>query len=173
VICDPEEVGFGLHRMTPPALRGDFQDLTAWRQGVVEVLDLALRGQHGPVIAPMTVVRPAYFEEIMGTLRDRGHDVRHFALLAPREVVVERLRERGLGLGLRFESWAVRALDGCLEALSDARFAEHVDTANRSVSETADLVAASCGLTIRQDTDGPWRGKLRRAAVGVRHLRMP
>lgn len=25
VVCDPEEVGFGLHRMTPRPLRGDFQ----------------------------------------------------------------------------------------------------------------------------------------------------
>lgn len=33
VVCDPEHVGFGLHRMLPPALRGDFQDLAAWRQG--------------------------------------------------------------------------------------------------------------------------------------------
>lgn len=25
VVCGPEHVGFGLHRMPPPALRGDFQ----------------------------------------------------------------------------------------------------------------------------------------------------
>lgn len=39
IICDPELLGFGLHRMMPPTLRGDFQDLTAWRHGVYEVLD--------------------------------------------------------------------------------------------------------------------------------------
>ena len=33
VICDPEEVGFGLHRMTPRHLRGDFQDLPAGVKG--------------------------------------------------------------------------------------------------------------------------------------------
>lgn len=43
-VCDPERVGFGLHRMLPPALRGDFQDLPAWRQGVHDMLALALRG---------------------------------------------------------------------------------------------------------------------------------
>lgn len=42
VVCDPEHAGFGLRRMLPPELRGDFQDLASWRQGVVEVLDLAL-----------------------------------------------------------------------------------------------------------------------------------
>jgi hypothetical protein len=29
VVCDPEHVGFGLHRMLPPALRANFQDLQA------------------------------------------------------------------------------------------------------------------------------------------------
>jgi hypothetical protein len=53
VICDPEHPGFGLRRMLPPGLRGDFQDPRAWRQGVVEVFDLALTGHDGVVIAPM------------------------------------------------------------------------------------------------------------------------
>ena len=43
LICDPELLGLGLHRMLPPELRSDFQDFPAWRQGVFEVLDLALR----------------------------------------------------------------------------------------------------------------------------------
>src|SRR3954463_10089713 len=63
VVCDPEHPGFGLRRMLPPSLRGDFQDLASWRAGVVEVLDLALRKHNGPVIAPMTVINPDYFEE--------------------------------------------------------------------------------------------------------------
>lgn len=54
VICDPELLGFGLHRMMPAGLRGDFQDLAAWRHGVFEVLDLTLKGSTGPVIVPMT-----------------------------------------------------------------------------------------------------------------------
>jgi hypothetical protein len=43
IVCDPELLGFGLHRMMPPALRGDFQDLEAWRHGVYEVRDLPVR----------------------------------------------------------------------------------------------------------------------------------
>ncbi|MEU9357200.1 AAA family ATPase, partial [Streptomyces sp. NPDC048301] len=102
VICDPEHPGFGLHRMMPPGLRGDFQDLRSWRHGVREVLDLALRGHDsGPVIAPMTLVHGEYFEEIVGRLREEGHTVHHFALLAERATVLRRLRERGLVRGLR------------------------------------------------------------------------
>src|ERR1700678_1794702 len=94
LICDPEELGFGLHRMLPARLRGDFQDFPAWRQGVYEVLDLALRSVGGPFIVPMTLIEPGYFADIIGRLTDAGHDVRHFALLAEARVIERRLRQR-------------------------------------------------------------------------------
>ncbi|MFC8898838.1 AAA family ATPase [Streptomyces cinereoruber] len=181
VVCDPEHVGFGLHRMTPPGLRGDFQDLPAWRQGVYEVLDLALRRHPGVVIAPMTVVEPRYFEETVGRLRAAGHDVRHFALLAERATVLRRLRERGFGhavrvLGgkdapLRRESFAVSRLDLCLDRLRGEEFAEHVHTDRLTVPRVADRIAASAGLVLAPDTDGALRARLRRATVGARHIR--
>lgn len=172
VVCDPEHVGFGLHRMTPPALRGDFQDLPAWRQGVHDVLDLVLRKHDGVVIAPMTLVEPAYFEEIVVRLREEsGHDVRHFALLADRGTVLRRLRERPLGRGLRREGFAVRRLDHCLERLADPRFAEHIRTDRITVPEVADRIAASAGLRPLPNTDGPLRHRLRRTWTGLRHIR--
>ncbi|MFF8771178.1 AAA family ATPase [Kitasatospora sp. NPDC015120] len=182
VVCDPEEVGFGLHRMTPKPLRGDFQDLPAWRQGVFEVLDRTLARHRGTVIVPMTVTEPAYFDETVGRLRERGHDVRHFALLAERAEVLRRLRERGFGRAvqlvagkqapLRRESFAVSRLDHCLERLSGAGFGEHVHTDHLTVAEVADHLAASAGLALAPDTDGPLRARLRRAAVGARHIRL-
>ncbi|MFC9295835.1 AAA family ATPase [Streptomyces sp. NPDC057011] len=171
VVCDPEHVGFGLHRMMPAELRGDFQDLAAWRQGVFEVLDLVARRHPGPVLVPMTVTEPAYFAETVGRLREHGHEVRHFALLAERETVLRRLRERGLGRGLKRESFAVARLDGCLAALRAPEFAEHLATDRLTVSRVADRVAASAGLRLAPDTDGALRGRLRRALVGVRHIR--
>lgn len=181
VVCDPEYAGFGLQRMMPRRLRGDFQDLVAWRQGVVEVLDLVLRRHPGPVIAPMTLVEPGYFAEIVGRLRENGHDVRHFALLASRETVLRRLRERGLGHALAFvagdaplrrESFAVRKLDLCLERLRGPEFAEHVWTGERSVPRVAERIAESAGLSLTPSTDGAVRGRLRRALVGLRHIRL-
>ncbi|OLF08391.1 hypothetical protein BLA60_23530 [Actinophytocola xinjiangensis] len=182
VVCDPERVGFGLHRMMPRALRGDFQDLPAWRQGVFEVLDLVLAHHRGPVIAPMTLVEPAYFADIVGRLRERGHDVRHFALLATRETVLRRLRERGLGhllaavghadVALRRESFAVANLDRCLRRLAEPEFAEHLWTDDQTVPRVAERIAASAGLTLAPNTDSALRGRLRRAGVGLRHIRL-
>ncbi len=181
VICDPEHVGFGLHRMTPAPLRGDFQDLPAWRQGVFEVLDRALTEYAGVVIAPMTVVEPVYFRETVGRLRERGHDVRHVALLAERGTVLRRLRERGFGHALRFvagkdaplrrESFALSKLDGCLERLREAEFAEHLWTDHLTIPQVADQIAACSGLTLAPNTEGELRGRLRRAWTGATHIR--
>jgi hypothetical protein len=175
VVCDPEHIGFGLHRTLPARLRGDFQDLAAWRHGVYEVLDLALREHRGgPVIVPMTLVEPAYFTETVGRLRERhgAERVRHFALLARRETVLRRLTERGLGRGLKRESFAVAKLDLCLERLEGPEFAHHVRTDRLTVPEVADTVAAEAGLTLLPNRDGPLRHRLRRVRVGLAHLRM-
>ncbi|MEU2734617.1 AAA family ATPase [Streptomyces sp. NPDC059340] len=181
VVCDPEHAGFGLRRMLPPELRGDFQDLASWRQGVVEVLDLALGKHDGVVIAPMTVTNARYFEETVGRLTELGHDVRHFALLAERETVLKRLRERGFGhllqyvagkdAPLRHESWAVRQLDDCLERLREPEFAEHLWTDHTTVAKTADRIAVLAGLTLTPNKDGVVRGRLRRAWTGAKHIR--
>ena len=104
---DPEHLGSGIHRMLPRALRAGFQGFPAWRRGVREVLE-HLPGRHdGAVIVPMTLVEPVYFEQVVGALRDGGHDVRHVALPAGRETVLRRLRGRGplpggaAGVGVR------------------------------------------------------------------------
>jgi hypothetical protein len=75
VVCDPEHLGFGLHRMLPAAMRADFQDLQIWRSGVREILDMIARTHDGPVIVPMTLIDPGYFTQIVGRLRDDGHDL--------------------------------------------------------------------------------------------------
>jgi hypothetical protein len=69
-------VGYGLHNMTLPLLRTDFQDHAGLASGVYELLDVVLTRHAGTVIAPMTIVELLYFEE------KRGHDVWQSALLA-------------------------------------------------------------------------------------------
>ncbi|QVQ49991.1 AAA family ATPase [Spiractinospora alimapuensis] len=182
VVCDPEDVGFGLRRMMPRGTSPDFQEFPAWRQGVFEVLDRVLTTRKAPVIAPMTLVEPAYFEEIIDRLRHRGHTVRHVALLAERHTVLRRLNGRaggraaellaGRGAPLRWESFAVTKLDTCLERLAEPEFAEHVWTDGLTVAEVADRVAASAGLGLAPNTDGPLLGRLRRAWTSATHIRL-
>ena len=128
----------------------------------------------------MTVVRREYRDETVGRLRDRGHVVHHFALLADRATMLRRLRERNVGhalhvltgrAGPRRESFAVARLDECLERLADLAFAEHIRTDDISIARVADRIAASSGLTLTPDTDNAVRERLRRAWVGVKHIR--
>jgi hypothetical protein len=90
LVFDPEEVGFMLRDMVPPAPSGDFQDLPAWRLLVVETGRVLAQRYGQLVIAPMTVVDPGYAREIFGGLASYGVPVRHFFLKVP----AARLRER-------------------------------------------------------------------------------
>lgn len=169
VVCDPEHLGFGLRRMLPPALRTNFQELRSWRSGVHEVLDLAGRNHSGPVIVPMTLIDSGYFAEIVGRLREDGHDVRHFALLAERATVLRRLSRRRFGL--KPERWAVDNLDECLARLHEPQFAHHIHTDQQTVPQVADTIARIAALPITPDTDGPLRASVRRYATTFRHIR--
>ena len=179
LICDPELLGFGLHRMLPPQLRGDFQDFPAWRQGVYEVLDLTLRSAGGTVIAPMTLIDPAYFTEIIGRLTDAGHDVRHFALLADRRVIERRLRERaivhaiqrmrGQAVPLFRGTFAMSKLDLCLSRLSQREFATQLQTDHLTVPQVAEAIAASSGLELGRHRGSAVSNRIRLASRGLRH----
>jgi hypothetical protein len=171
VVCDPEHLGYGLHRMLPPALRTDFQDLPAWRTGVHEILDLAARNHDGPVIVPMTLTDERYFAQVVGRLRDDGHDVRHFALLADRATVLRRINRRSLGRGRSKDPWAVGRLDDGLARLREPMFARHVYTDQLTVPQVADTIARLAGLSVRPDTDGRLRAALRRYGTSARHIR--
>ena len=129
-VADPELLGFALHKMLPPAARGDFQDLPQWRTGVVATLRHAEAAHDGPVIVPMTLVRDDYFDEIVGQLRACGVDVRHYALTASPDTLRCRLRARLAYVGGRLlgrdETWAIQQIDRCVSALSDARYATNL-----------------------------------------------
>jgi hypothetical protein len=167
VVCDPEELGLGLRRMMPAGLRGDFQDLAAWRLGVIEVLDLLLGRHDGDVIVPMTVIERGYLREVLGALQ--GYQVRHYALLAERATVLRRLR--GRSLPLRPDRHAEGKLDLCLERLRGDEFAEHVWTDALTVAQVAERIAASAGLALAPDTGGALRARGRRTWITIKHIR--
>jgi len=170
VICDPEHLGYGLRRMTPPRLRGNFQDVRAWRQGTLEVLDLLLSRHEGHVIVPMTIIEPAYLAEILGPLREKGRQIRHFALLADRATILRRVRARSLPW--RRDTFAEGKIDECLDKLGHDEFAEHVRTDELTISQTADRIAAMAGLTLRPDSSNFLRARAHRTAVTIKHVRI-
>lgn len=92
VVYNPEDVGLMLWKWMPP--NGDFQHLPSWRELVVATA-LALRRHHSnTLIVPMSLVRGAYRDEILGGLGDAGEEVLHVFLAADAGVLRERLNAR-------------------------------------------------------------------------------
>ena len=170
VVCDPEHVGFGMRRMLPPALRGDFQDLPAWRMAVLDLLRLTLSASKVPVIVPMTIANIGYFDEVVGSLRTEGFDVHHFSLVAEPATVARRLNRRSLG-HLSPDTWAFDSLGYCLRQLRKPEFAEHVHTDHLTVAQVADAIAAAAGLELAPSTGGPAHAWLRQTGTSLRHIR--
>jgi hypothetical protein len=168
VVLDPEELGFALHKVKPRVLQtGDFQDLPLWREFTRKAIEDVARRFDGVIIVPMTLVVPEYFAEIMGPLRSAGLEVRHFSLLAPRAVVLNRLRTRRDGVN----SWGAQQLERCLNALEQPEFAEHINTDSKSISDVAEQIATHCGLTLLPNPTAKLALWLRRLKTQIRHIR--
>jgi len=174
-VADPELLGFALQRTLPPRTAGDFQDLPPWRSAVVDTLlhaDAVERGR-GLILVPMTIVRDDYFDEIVGGLRSRGVDLRHYTLVASAETLRRRLSTRiaFLRSGLRRETWAMQQIPRCVAALASSRYAIHVATDGRPTDDVVEWIAAHAGLNLEKPRLSPWRFQLRRLRVGLEHLR--
>ena len=139
LIFDPELVGFMLRKIVARELRpsADFQDLPLWRHLTRTTIHGLVTEYHRPVIVPMTLVNPVYFDEIVGALRRAGTDVHHVALMADPKTIRNRLLRR---LSLPTSAlWAFRQVDRCLAALQSREFEMQLPTDNMSV---ADIVTA-------------------------------
>lgn len=139
-LFDPEEVGFLLRRVLPTGLQTeDFQDLPLWRELVLRLIDTTAKAHPAPLIVPMTLVHPAYFEALVPVLR-QSHTLFHFALLARPETLYQRLAARGDGP----DSWPAQQISRCLQALRSPVFAQPIETDSRSVAMVSDLIVAAC-----------------------------
>jgi len=127
----------------------------------------------GPVLVPMTIVHDDYFDEIVGGLRSRGVDVRHYALLARPQTLRKRLRTRleFVRSGLRADTWAMQQIPRCVAALAHDRYGTHLDTDQRTTDEVVEWIAADAGLALHAPRPAPWRYQVRRLRVGIDHVR--
>ena len=92
-----------------------------------------------PLVVPMTVVEPAYFDETVGLLRRRGVTVHHFTLAASAKTIRRRLLWRLTAPWATW--WALRRVQRCTSALRSPLFATHVDAENRSLPDIVATIA--------------------------------
>lgn len=146
---DAERVGSVLRRtaglVRPGNRHGDHRDLPAWRAATVAAAARQARGAD-PLLVPMTMLRRGHLDEILGALRERGHEVRHVLLDVSAPVLVERV-EADDGAGAR--GWRLEDLGAYLTARRDLRpLGAVVDTDDLLADEVADEV---------QDLINGWR----------------
>jgi adenylylsulfate kinase-like enzyme len=88
---DPEYVGYILRKWVPGPESGDFQDIPLWRRLVAEFA-IGMSADYGrTLIIPMTLVNPAYRQEIFGLISKAGGRLLHVFLDVPPEEVRRRI----------------------------------------------------------------------------------
>lgn len=140
LVMDPEDIGRMLRKVAPAARRTtDFQDIPSWRRVTVATIESLLRDHPVPLVVPMTVVDPNYFDETVGRLRRAGITVHHYTLAAGPKTIRRRLLGR---VSVPWATcWALRRVQRCTSALRSPLFATHVDTEHRSVPDIAATIA--------------------------------
>ncbi|WP_058301965.1 AAA family ATPase [Gorillibacterium timonense] len=169
MVYDPEVAGYFLQKMIPKqAAEEDFQDYPMWREVTYSTLSYLNRSFKGVILVPMTLTEPLYFWETVGRLRKEGAEVHHVTLLASRETLQKRLKNRGDGA----KSWPAHQIDRCIEALGSDLFADHLETDLLTLEETAEAIATRLQLRLKTDERGAIRKRIGRWLVQLRHIRV-
>jgi hypothetical protein len=118
---DPEEVGYVLRKWVPAPDSGDFQDIPLWRKLVAEFA-VGMSAEYGrTLIVPMTLVNPAYRDEIFGLISKAGERVLHVFLDVPahelrRRIGAQVLCEDNREADESARAWRRRNVERCVAA---------------------------------------------------------
>lgn len=120
LVFDPEEIGYVVRSVVPPAPSGDYQDLPIWRRLTVAALLELRRSYHQTVIVPMTLVHPPYLEEILGSLHNSGERLLHIFLDINARLLRSRIDAQVLVpdpvRDQEIRRWRLKQVDRCLAA---------------------------------------------------------
>ncbi|MEU3224347.1 AAA family ATPase [Streptomyces sp. NPDC006976] len=150
LVYDPEHVGFLLRRIVEVP-DGDFQNIPLWRKQVASLARGLVEEYGRPVLAPMTVVRRQYADEIFDALDRAGVPVHHFFLDVPARVLEQRLDDRVVVPGdpERDEAarrWGKARIAECVAAVGSLREDTVVLDGELPTRELAGLVLERTGL---------------------------
>lgn len=177
-VYDPENVGYFLRKNAPEVCRTeDFQDVPLWREFNYETLKWMEGTYPGVILAPMTINRQQYFDEIIGRLVKDGVPVRHVILWAERETILRRLQIRNLRPRMMWrsvmkkESFAVKAIPRSLAFFASRPGEEKIITDSLTVDQVVEAVAARCGLALKEDRRSGLKRRLDRVGTLLGHIR--
>ncbi|MFD5785719.1 AAA family ATPase [Streptomyces sp. NPDC127037] len=150
LLFDPEDIGFVLRGIVEVP-EGDFQNIPLWRTQVASMAQGLVEGYGRPVLAPMTLVRRDYADEIFGALEEAAVPVHHFFLDVPAAVLEHRLDHRVVAPDdpERDEAarrWTKERIPECVAAVAGLREDTVLLDGELPTDELADLVLERTGL---------------------------
>lgn len=167
-VYDPENLGFFISKNIPLQTKmEDFQDYEIWRELNFSFIRYIENRYNGVLIIPMTIVNPEYFNEIIGSLRNHGIKIKHYTLMASKEILIKRLRSRGDGIN----SWGANQIDRCLQGLSSEVFESYINTEEMSIDDVVEKIALMSDIKLEPDNKGVLWKKLNRLRVKLKHIR--
>ena len=134
LLFDPEWIGFVIKRTWHRLVHySDYQDDPLWRRlTVLSIRALARTGR--PLVVPMSIWRPDYFQAIVGSLRHGPTPVHHVCLTASPATLHARLTGRDDAPG----SFAFQRIEPCVAAFQSPLFDLRLPTDDQTPD---DLVA--------------------------------
>ena len=147
-IYDPENAGDFIRRNTNGLFsEGDFQDIPLWREMNYKMLRMTAEKYDGIIIVPMTLVNLDYYSEIVKRLSLDGINIKHYILYAKRDEIKRRLKRRAL-LHFRSETFALEAIDRCINAFDNYVKEVKIHTDNMSREDIVNKIADLAGLQL-------------------------
>jgi broad-specificity NMP kinase len=142
-LLDPEKVGFFLRKYVYKSDQyEDFQNHPLWRKQVLDNL-IFCDQQDVITVVPMTIVEDEIFDFIIGGLREKDVDVKHFSLIASKSEIKKRLNRRGDKGG-----WTHKQIDRCLTSLVKAKYSFQIDTEKHNLHEVVELISEMTGIEL-------------------------
>ncbi|NEC04240.1 AAA family ATPase [Streptomyces sp. SID7909] len=150
LVFDPEDVGYVLRGIVEVP-EGNFQNIPLWRRQVASLAQGLVEEYGRPVLAPMTVVRRQYADEIFGALEKAGVPVHHFFLNVSAPVLEQRLHDRVLlpedpERDEAARRWGKARIPECVAAVDSLREDTVVLDGELPTDELAALVLERTGL---------------------------
>ncbi|MFD2043262.1 AAA family ATPase [Ornithinibacillus salinisoli] len=168
-VYDPERFGFVFMENVPKEIaESDFQDYPLWREANYQLLKQLADQYHGTIIVPMTLTNEAYFQEIVGRLRDSSIEVKHFTLMASQRTILKRLRKRLEGE----KSWAYQQMKARLSQLRSTTFHTHIETDAKSIDEVVETIARLSGARLLPDNRSRLRKVVDRIKISLKEIRL-
>ena len=128
-----------------------FEGYDLWFQVCRELLAALTARFDGVVLVPMTLIRQDSFAKFAVPLRERGIEIVHVLLESSKELIHDRILERGEDE----DCWCMRHIDDCLSAQRRYKDVVRISSLGQTADELAGEVIQALGLSCKGEPAAP------------------